>query len=41
MPDINFLDSYFRSMQEQREGSVYLCDLHREQEENAGEVCRL
>ena len=38
---IEELDYLFHSMQEQQEGPVYLCDLHREQEETAGEVCRL
>lgn len=33
MPDINFLESFFNSTQEQQEGPIYLRDLHREQEE--------
>ena len=37
---IEELDYFFHSMQEQ-EGPVYLQDLHKEQEENAGEVCKL
>lgn len=42
MPSFEILDSYFNSTQErQRDGPIYLQDLHRGQEENSGESCRL